>query len=104
MTATSTAATHSDGRSSSQSRTTWPERARRTQTLGIIHEGFAVLAHCSHRGVPTDPELASDLSDAVGVFTDPSAHLDPSSARQRRPRPDLWVLFAPRSSRAVAIR
>jgi hypothetical protein len=66
-----------------------------------------VFAHCSHRGVPTDPELASDLSDAVGVFTDPSADLDPSSARQRRPRrprPDLCVLFAPRASRAVAIR
>ena len=48
-----------------------------------------MFAHRGHRGVPTDTELACDLSDAVRVFTDPAADLDPSSARQRRPR-SIW--------------
>ncbi len=47
------------------------ERARRTQTFGIIDKVFAVLAHRGHRGVPSDTELAGDLRDAVGVFDRP---------------------------------
>jgi hypothetical protein len=85
---------------SQEARLVEAERARRAQTLGIINELFAVFAHCSHRGVPPDPELARDLSDAVGVFTDPAAHLDPSSSCQRCPRSDLGVMFAPRCRRA----
>ena len=76
------------------------QRAGRTQAFGIIDKVFAVLAHRSHRGMPSDTELACDLSDAVSVLTDPAADLDPSAACQRRARSELGVVFGPRSRRA----
>jgi hypothetical protein len=52
------------------------ERARRTQPCRRVDELFAVLAHRGHRGMPTNPELACDLGDAVRVLTGPTAGQD----------------------------
>jgi hypothetical protein len=74
--------------------------AKRIWRCRILDEPQPVFAYRRHRGVPADPELARDLSDAVGVLTDPTADLDPSSSRERCPRSDLRVVFGPRCRRA----
>jgi len=70
---------------------------------GSSTSGSAVVADRGHDRGPTHPEVPGDLGHGVPVTADTSARVASGSFAQRRPRPDLRMLFGPGSRRAVRI-